>query len=59
TGRGSRSTAPPEVIDRHHPARRSPPRRRAEPRRPAPPRPLWRRVAGRVKRALTNRPKKS
>ncbi|MET7294206.1 glycosyltransferase [Streptomyces griseoloalbus] len=46
------------VIDRHTPPAGSAARATA-PKKPARPRPLWRRVAGRVKRALTNEQKKS
>jgi len=48
-----------EVIDRHIPPAKPAPKPAPRPKQPAPPRPLWRRVAGRVKRALTNQPKKS
>jgi hypothetical protein len=44
------------VIDRHStPAK---PTAGKKPARPRPTRPLWRRVAGRLKRALTNQQKK-
>ncbi|KUN28966.1 cell wall biosynthesis glycosyltransferase [Streptomyces antibioticus] len=48
-----------EVIDRHIPPAKPAPKPAPKPKQPAPPRPLWRRVAGRVKRALTNQPRKS
>ncbi|MFF5492356.1 glycosyltransferase family 2 protein [Streptomyces aquilus] len=48
-----------KVIDRHIPSAKPAPKPTPKPKQPAPPRPLWRRVAGRVKRALTNPPKKS
>ncbi|NUS25338.1 MAG: glycosyltransferase [Streptomyces sp.] len=47
-----------KVIDRHIPSAEPAPKP-APKKQPAPPRPLWRRVAGRVKRALTNPQKKS
>ncbi|SNX58419.1 glycosyltransferase involved in cell wall bisynthesis [Streptomyces sp. TLI_55] len=48
-----------KVIDRHIPPAKPAPTPAPKPKQPAPPRPLWRRVAGRVKRALTNPQKKS
>ncbi|MFI8532691.1 glycosyltransferase family 2 protein [Streptomyces aquilus] len=48
-----------KVIDRHIPPAKPAPKPAPKPKQPAPPRPLWRRVAGRVKRALTNPQKKS
>ncbi|GAA4959910.1 hypothetical protein GCM10023238_28530 [Streptomyces heliomycini] len=44
------------VIDRHTPPATSAGSKSAT-KKPAPPRPLWRRAAGRVKRALTNEKK--
>ncbi|KOU64944.1 cell wall biosynthesis glycosyltransferase [Streptomyces sp. MMG1533] len=49
------------VIDRHTPPAKPAAKKSAKPapKKPAPPRPLWRRAAGRLKRALTNQQKKS
>jgi glycosyltransferase involved in cell wall biosynthesis len=47
-----------KVIDRHTPPARQSGAGKA-PKKPAPARPLWRRAAGRLKRALTNQQKKS
>jgi hypothetical protein len=49
-----------QVIDRQTPpAKPAPKPKPAAKKKPAPPRPLWRRAAGRLKRALTNQQKKS
>ncbi|MEU6380252.1 glycosyltransferase [Streptomyces sp. NPDC046909] len=49
-----------KVIDRHTPPANAAPKPKPAPKKkPAPPRPLWRRAAGRLKRALTNQQKKS
>ncbi|MFI9171220.1 glycosyltransferase family 2 protein [Streptomyces lincolnensis] len=45
------------VIDRHTPPAKPGAKKAAAPKRPAQSRPLWRRAAGRLKRALTNQKK--
>ncbi|PWI18442.1 cell wall biosynthesis glycosyltransferase [Streptomyces sp. Act143] len=48
-----------KVIDRHLPPAKPAPAPAPKAKQPAPPRPLWRRAAGRLKRALTNQQKNS